>query len=124
MSDVLGAQEILTIIEAVEPQLWWMLFKAFAATVITMSIYSYIKDIVAFLKFAFAKDIGKHAYVRLNGSGYEGQITHYNRKFIYIKLTDGNELLMPISKWDQQSWVIINSMDEIKRLRNEITELS
>ena len=96
------------IIDALDSIQWALLFKISVAAIIVMVAKRYYDNISSYLMFRSNKDLGKNVKVIVNGK--EGFIIQATWKFIYVKLTEtGNELVIPITKWTNQTWEIFKN---------------
>ena len=98
-------QEIVT---AVKPEMWWTLLQ-FSGIAIVVLIAKKIYDMVAaYMMFRSNKDISKNVRIVLNGR--EAIVTHFTWRFIFIRFKDnGNEMIVPMSRWYVYQWEIIKN---------------
>ena len=97
-------QEILQIVNAIAPHMWWALAKIFVVILLAIITKRMLESVASYVVFFLNKDISKNVKVRVNGrSGY---IEDYNVRFITIKTTDGYRLYIPITRWIYQQWEI------------------
>lgn len=101
-------KEVIDIVNAIKPELWWMLAKL-SGVLIAVAVLKKIYDsIAAWLMFRSNKDIGKNVRIVLNNR--EAIITHFTWRFIFIRFKDnGNEKIIPMRKWYDYEWEVIKN---------------
>jgi len=101
-------KEVIDIVNTVKPELWWMLFKMSGIAVAVLVLKKVYDSMAAWLMFRSNKDIGKNVRLVLNGR--EAILTHFTWRFIFIRFKDnGNEMIIPMSKWYSYQWEIIKN---------------
>ena len=99
-------QQILQAVDSIEPRLWWFFIKLGMVAILGLLSKTFIENIVAYIMFRINKNIGRNTRVIINKK--EGYISYFDLQFIYIKFKDHNEMLIPISKWKNNNWEIID----------------
>ena len=102
---------VLDIINSVSAELWWTFAKLFVAAVVIMSLKNIVTSIAGMLRFAYSKKLGVGVHVKVNGG--DGVISNYNWKWITIRKQGGDEMLVPMEKWQTLTWVIKDYYKEI-----------
>jgi len=105
---VKSVQEIVT---AVKPEMWWTLFQLSGIAIIAIILKKTYDMIAAYMMFRSNKDIGKNVRLVLNNR--EAIVTHFTWRFIFIRFKDnGNEKIIPMSRWYNYEWEIIKNGKE------------
>lgn len=99
-------QQIIKIIDSMEPRLWWFLVKLMLVAILGLLSKTFIENLVAYIMFRLNKNIGRKTRVIINGK--EGHISYFDLQFIYIRFKDHNEMFIPIAKWKNQNWEVID----------------
>jgi hypothetical protein len=93
---------------------WKVLTGMFFGAIFIGVLKRYYDNVSSFLMFRSNKDLGKNVKVLVNGK--EGFIIQVTWRFIYVRLTEsGNELVIPITKWTNQSWEIFKNGNTRKK---------
>lgn len=109
---------VLDIINSVSAELWWLFAKLFVAAVVIMSLKGIIISLAGMLRFATSKKLGVGVHVKVNGA--DGVISNYNWKWIFIRRKGGDEMLVPMEKWQTLTWIIKDYYKDIyKEEENE-----
>ena len=95
---------VLDIINSVSSELWWLFAKLFIAAVIVLSLKNIVTSLAGMIRFAVSKKLGVGVEVKVNGG--DGVIVDYNWKWIIIRKQGGDEMLVPMEKWQTLTWVI------------------
>ena len=107
----MNEQVVLDIINSVSAELWWMFAKLFVAAIILMSLKNIVMSLAGMIRFAISKKLGVGVHVKVNGG--DGVIEDYNWKWIVIRKKGGDEMLVPMEKWQSLTWVIKDYYKEI-----------
>ena len=84
---------------------WSTMGGFFVAAIIFAIAKRYYDNLSAYWMFRSNGDLGKNVRVVIDGQ--EGFIVHVSWRFIYIKIkSSGNELIIPMSKWNTFRWEI------------------
>lgn len=102
---------VLDIINSVSSELWWMFAKLFVAAIIVMALKNVVISLAGMIRFAISKKLGVGVHVKVNGG--DGVIEDYNWKWIVIRKKGGDEMLVPMEKWQSLTWVIKDYYKEI-----------
>lgn len=100
-------QAIQQIVTAVAPELWVLFLQATATVILTLIVYQLLRNVAAYITLRFDKEFGKNVKVI-----YDGQIAmviDVNIRRLTLKLENGNDVLIPITKVGQISWEIIRN---------------
>jgi len=93
-------------LDIVDPKVWWFFIKLGFVGILGLLAKTFFENLVAYMMFRINKNIGRNTRVCINNK--EGYISYFDLQFIYIKFKDRNEMLIPISKWRNQLWEIID----------------
>jgi len=107
----MNEQVVLDIINSVSAELWWMFAKLFVAAIILMSLKNIVMSLAGMIRFAISKKLGVGVHVKVNGG--DGVIANYTWKWIVIRKQGGDEMLVPMEKWQSLTWVIKDYYKEI-----------
>lgn len=102
----MGTKEILDIMNAVKPQLWWFLLQTLIAFAIIMAAKNYITSLVSYFYFVINKRLCINVKVEVRGK--TGVITGYNRRWIFIRAEDNCDVLVSMKRWEYEQWSIID----------------
>lgn len=95
---------VLEIINSVSAELWWTFAKLFVAAIIILTLKNVVMSLAGMVRFAISKKLGVGVHVKVNGG--DGVISNYNWKWIFIRKQGGDEMLVPMEKWQTLTWVI------------------
>lgn len=110
----MGMETAVTdIVTAIKPELWWMLVQAGAVLAIVMILKKSLENLTAYLMFRYNKHLGNGVRVILNGM--EGVIEDYDKSNIYVKVEGGHHLIMPITRWRFQNWIVKDFTKELTK---------
>ncbi len=121
-----AVQDIVT---AVKPELWWMLLQACAILLIVLILKKVFENYSAYIMFKLNKNLGVGTRIIINGM--DGVIENYDRSSIYIRVDEGNVLMIPIARWRFQNWIVQDFMTQemkeyiskqIKECKEEVKE--
>ena len=102
------AQAIRDIIIQVKPEILWTLVQTSVIAIGALMLHKLWKQMAAYLAFRGNKDIGKNVKIVIRGR--EAIVTHFNIRFIFIRFIEsGNELIIPITRWETQDWELIKN---------------
>lgn len=99
-------QQILQILTAVSPQLYWMFAKVTFAFFMVKILNDVLSNGTAWFMFKSNKKLNPGVKVQVNGD--VGIVTDYDWNYIYILLENDDEMLVPISKWKTLIWKVKN----------------
>lgn len=100
-------QIIKEMVTAITPELWILFLQAMATVVSTLLVYQLLRNVAAYIIFRFDKEFGKNLKVM-----YKGQcalVTDVNLRRITLRLENGNDVLIPITKVGQMEWEIVRN---------------
>jgi hypothetical protein len=98
-------QIIRDMVTAITPELWTLFLQATATIILTLIVYQLLKNVAAYITLRFDKEFGKNLKVM-----YDGQlavVSDVNMRRLTLKLENGNEVLIPITKVGQISWELV-----------------
>jgi hypothetical protein len=102
------AQAIRDIIIQIKPEILWTLVQTSVIAIALMMFHKLWKQTAAYLSFRANKDLGKNVKIIIRGR--EAIITHFTIRFIFIRFIEsGTELIIPITKWENQDWELIKN---------------
>ncbi len=99
-------KQILEILKAVEPDLWWYLFQTIVAAGLGMLIYNFIQSIVQYILFRIDKQLNLGVIVMVRGE--VGEIIDFNRRWIYIS-TEKTMIIVNMRRWQTEKWAVVRS---------------
>jgi hypothetical protein len=113
---------VAEVVTAVKPELWYMLAQACVIFVIVLVLKRVFENYSAYIMFKLNKNLGVGTRIMVNGM--DGVIENYDRSSIYIRVDEGNVLMIPIARWRYQNWIVQDFMTkEMKEYVNrQITE--
>ena len=100
-------QQIQQMVTAITPELWALFLQAVATVIITLIIYQLLKNVASYVVLRFDKEFGKNVKVVYNGQ--TAMVVDVNVRRLTLKLENGNDILIPITKVSQISWEIIRN---------------
>ena len=86
---------------------WTLLLQFSVVSIIVLIAKKYYDNFSSYFMFRANKDLGKNVKVIVDDK--PGYIINYTWRFIYVKLQDENELIIPISRWAYYTWVVIRN---------------
>jgi hypothetical protein len=102
----MGQKEILNIMNAVKPELWWFLLQTIIALGIMLALKNFIDSCVNYLYFMINKRLSINVKVEIRGK--RGVITGYTRRWIFIRTEDNCDILVNMRRWEYEAWVIVD----------------
>jgi small-conductance mechanosensitive channel len=116
--------QILQIINGMQPILWVMLFKLAIAFVIFLLLKNILESITSYVLFLMNKRLSIGVKVKIKSE--EGIIINYDIRWIFIKTTDGSEIIIPMKRWQYYDWKLRDTykdlyggVDETKEVFNK-----
>ena len=100
-------QQIQEMVTAITPELWALFLQAVATVIITLIVYQLLKNVASYVVLRFDKEFGKNVKVVYNGQ--TAMVVDVNVRRLTLKLENGNDILIPITKVSQISWEIIRN---------------
>ena len=95
---------IQDMVTAITPELWTLFLQMIVTVVFTLVIYQVLRNVASYINLRFDKEFGKNVKVIYDGkNAYVKDIT---LKHLILRLENGNDLLVPISKVMQMHWEI------------------
>jgi len=86
---------------------WSMLLQFSVIAVVVLIAKKYYDNFSSYFMFRANRDLGKNVKVIVDGQ--PGYIINYTWRFIYVKLEDNNELIIPITRWVYYTWIVIRN---------------
>jgi len=102
----MAEKQILNILNAIEPRLWWFLLQTVIAFGIALAAKNYIDSLVSYFYFMVNKRLNINVKVEVRGK--QGVITGYNRRWIFIRTDDNCDVLVNMKRWEFEQWVIVD----------------
>ena len=96
--------QIIQILNAITPELWFLFFKFIIAFLIIWIIKDIISTFTNYLVFRTSKFISKNVEVNING--IDGFIEDYNMRAIFVRTIGGDLKIVPMNRWRFQDWTI------------------
>ena len=93
----------------------WGLALSFTATGVAIFLKNILENAVAYCLFMINKRLGIN--VRVEVRGHKGTIVGFNKRWIFIKTDDGDEIIIPIKNWQSEKWKLLdpaNHKDDCK----------
>ena len=106
-------QQIMTILTAVTPAMYWMFAKVVVAFFLVKKLNDILTNGTAWFMFKSNKKLSPGVKVQVNGD--IGIITDYDWNFIHIDTENGDEMLVPIARWKILTWKVKNLKKELYR---------
>lgn len=97
-------QEMVT---AITPELWVLFIRMIATVIATLVIYQLLKNVAAYIVFRFDKDFGKN--IKVMYKDQPALVLDASLRRLTLKLENGNEVLIPITKVGQMEWEIVRN---------------
>ena len=101
---------VADIVTAVKPELWWMLAQACIILLVVLVLKKVFENYSAYIMFKMNKNLGVGTRIIINGM--DGVIENYDRSSIYIRVDEGNVLMIPIARWRFQNWIVQDFMTQ------------
>lgn len=100
-------QVVQQIVTAVTPELWTLFFQMVLTVILTLIVYQLLRNVTAYIILRFDKEFGKN--IKVVYDGHDAMVVDVNMRRLTLKLENGNELLIPITKVGQMSWEIVRN---------------
>lgn len=100
-------QIIKEMVTAITPELWTLFLQSVGTIIGTLIVYQLLKNVAAYIVLRFDKEFGKNIKVIYNGQ--VAMVVDVNIRRLTLKLENGNEILIPITKVSQTSWEIVRN---------------
>lgn len=97
-------KQILQIINSLELQVWLMAGKVALAIVVALIAKGRLESVASYYLFKSIRGLGEEVPLIINGQ--PGTISTITKRLIRIDLENGNELVIPITRWKYQTWII------------------
>ena len=113
---------VADIVTAVKPELWWMLAQACIILLAVLILKKVFENYSAYIMFKLNKNLGVGTRIIINSM--DGVIENYDKSSIYVRVDEGNVLMIPIARWRFQNWIVKDFMtEEMKEyISKQITE--
>ena len=99
-------QKVLEVLDAVEPELYWMLAKLIAAWIAFLLFKALVVNLVSYFLFSFNKQLGIGVHVKIRN--HSGVIHFYNIRWIFIWTEDNGEIHIRTQKWREEKWMLLD----------------
>jgi len=99
--------EIMAALNAVELKVIYGIVKVSVAIGVAMFLKARIENLVAYYQFMSNKRLGIGVKVKVRGE--KGKINDYNKKWIFIRNEDGDEIIVPIKNWLSEKWTLLSN---------------
>ena len=99
-------KEVLDIMQAIKAEAVWALVVVFASTGLALFLKSILESTVAYFLFMINKRLGINVKVEVRGT--KGIITAYNKRWIFVKTFENDEILIPIKNWQLEEWKLLD----------------
>ncbi len=109
-------QIISELVQAITPELWVLFIQMFVTVLVTLILYAVLKNIAAYISVRFDKEIGKNIQVMYKGQ--VARVAHLTWKQLILKLENGNDVLIPITKVGNMDWELIRDDNGRKKDAN------
>lgn len=100
-------QIIKDIVTSVAPELWLLFIQMIMTVIVTLVVYQGLKNVAAYIILRFDKEFGKNLKVIFNGQS--ATVLDVNLRRITLRLENGNDVLIPITKVSQTSWELVRN---------------
>ncbi len=98
-------QVIQEIITSITPELWILFLQMFFTVLVTLVLYNVLKNVAAYIGLRLDKEMGKNVKVIYDGE--VALIAYITWKHMIIKKSNGNDVLIPITKISQRDWEVV-----------------
>ena len=112
-------QEVIEIFKLLKTEatmlLTWGLILSFTATGVALFLKNILESLVAYWLFMVNKRLGIN--VRVEVRGIKGTIAGFNKRWIFVKTDDNDEIIIPIKNWQAEKWTLLdpaNHKDDCK----------
>jgi hypothetical protein len=102
-------QEVLQVVNAIKADAMWALIVVLTSTGVALFLKSILESTVAYFLFMINKRLGIN--VRVEVRGKKGTIVGYNKRWIFIKTDDKDEIIIPIKNWQSERWMLLDPMN-------------
>jgi len=99
--------EIMAALNAVELKVIYGIVKVAVAIGVAMFLKARIENLVAYYQFMSNKRLGIGVKVKVRSE--KGKIIDYNKKWIFIRNEDGDEIIVPIKNWLSEKWTLLSN---------------
>jgi hypothetical protein len=100
-------QIVQQMVTAITPELWILFLQMSASGIAGLIVYQLLKNVAAYINLRFDKEFGKNVKVV-----YKGQMAYVddiNLKHLILRLENGNDVLIPITKVSNQDWELVRN---------------
>lgn len=98
---------IQDMITAITPELWILFIRMIATVISSLVIYQLLKNVAAYIVLRFDKEFGKNIKVMYNDQA--ALVVDINLRRLTLKLENGNDVLIPITKVNQINWELVRN---------------
>lgn len=103
-------QIIQEMVTAIAPELWILFLQATATVILTLIVYQLLRNVAAYVVLRFDKEFGKNIKVKYNDQ--IAMVVDVNMRRLTLKLENGNDVLIPITRVAQMNWEIVRNRME------------
>ena len=100
-------QIVQQMVTAITPELWVLFIRMIATVIVTLVGYQLLKNVAAYIVFRFDKDFGKNLKVMYKDK--PALVLDASLRRLTLRLENGNEVLIPITKVGQMEWEIVRN---------------
>jgi hypothetical protein len=98
---------IQDMVTAITPELWMLFIRMIMTVVGTLIVYQLLRNVAAYIILRFDKEFGKNIKVRYGDQN--AIVCDVNVRRLVLRLENGNEVLIPITKVSQTSWELVRN---------------
>jgi hypothetical protein len=109
--------EFVLALTKVFPPLWALAWKALLFLIIVFIFKRFADNIASYLLFRSAKQLGVGTKVIIDGK--DAYIDKVTWRWISLRLKGGDEMMIPITKWQSREWIVKDYYKEIYAEENE-----
>jgi hypothetical protein len=100
-------QIVREMVTAITPELWVLFIQMLITVLFTLVLYQLLKNIAAYISLRFDKEFGKNVKVMYEGKA--AWVVDVTIRRLTLKIENGNEILIPITKINQINWELIRN---------------
>jgi hypothetical protein len=100
-------QIIKDMVTAITPELWILFLQMSASAIAGLIVYQLLKNVAAYINLRFDKEFGKN--VKVVYKGQTAFVYDVNLKHLILRLENGNDELIPITKVSTMTWELVRN---------------
>lgn len=100
-------QVIQQMVTAITPELWTLFLQSVGTIIGTLIVYQLLKNVAAYIVLRFDKEFGKN--IKVVYDGQTAVVVDVNIRRLTLRLENGNEVLIPITRVSLMSWELVRN---------------